>query len=298
MFFKPNKRRLSCRLKTNITLLGCTMIYGFFLAKPARPQHRIRSGTAIVLRLDDNKITVASDSRGTDPTTGGNHDDECKVSTLSDKFFFVGSGYLHATVRDPARQVLLTWDAHTLARRAFNATKVDITGVKSVEEITAEWGRLAAETLNGLPVQIRQGLVSRGGFTSSSALFVGLAQSGEIRAYAIRIIFDQIVQNFRADSQPIPFPRGQFSGMARGQEIMKEFLDGISPRSQKAMQDWKSRLGTKNEDEVNHQLVVQLVKWMILYDTSGKVGGVPEAVELSRGGTVHWIARCPAAENH
>jgi hypothetical protein len=294
MLLKPNKRSIGDWFKFQVKF-GCVVACGF-LAVSALPQVKATSGTTVVFRWDKDKVTVASDSRGTDPLTGSYHDNECKISAFGDKFFFVSSGTSHAVMKRDGRPIL-NWDSHLVARRAFESTKREQNGTKSVAEVSTNWANLAVRMFNAIPPEDRQRFITGAGFASPQPLFVGLDDDGEISAYTTNVFYDEAQQTFRPTMPPKRLPMGHTGGIARGQEIAREFMQGTSERARRDLGLWMATVRGQSQHEIDHEFVVQLVRWIILYDRTGWVGGSPEAIELSRDGTVRWIEQCPETEN-
>jgi len=83
----------------------------------ARPKLLFKRGTATVIKVDADRVIIASDSRVTLPT--GYRDDDCKIFALSHAVVFSGAGYRNISSAQPAG----TWDSHDIARESFALTQ-------------------------------------------------------------------------------------------------------------------------------------------------------------------------------
>ena len=82
-----------------------------------------------------------------------------------------------------------------------------------------------------------------------------------------------------------------YTSVGSGQQLVSEFA-GLS--SERAQAEW---IATQNQkinwpsEEADVRMAMRLVQLVIKYDTDKDVGGPIDAVELNKGGTVHWIQR-------
>lgn len=267
MVIKPNKRLTRC-LKIQIEIAAFIV----FLAPLARSQGI--SGTSVIVKWNQEKIIVVTDSRVSTVTGRKISDDDCKISTLSNEFF-VASAYtrkMDATTNGRR----MVWDSQETAKRAF-----EMSAPRSVEAVAAKWGEMWTHNLNQIKVGQRSGI-------SSEMLFAGL-NNGGIDMIVGRVFLDN---NLIFGFNTVKVPYNVVAGMARGTDIVSEFQEGKTSRSQRELQDWKKSLGNPTIDEFDRKWLIQLMRWVIKYDNGGWVGGQPEAIELRNNGSVQWLESC------
>jgi hypothetical protein len=289
MISKPNKRLVRW-LEFQIEALGCFTLFLLSFAPSAWSQLNYSSGTVVVFRWHKNKITVAADSRVTDPSTGTYRNDDCKIATIGDKTFFVSSGMRHFEA-EATGGFQLDWDSHEVARRAFKASHRGTSKAGDIRAVATNWAMTATKMFNTIPAKYREefgNLV----FLKSGApviLFAGLEENGEIDAYLASITYKGGI--FTPNAMRAPIDR--VISFGAGNTMVLEFNQSMTERAKNETRRWNSSAENKTADERDSEWIVKLVDWVIAYDQSGKVGGKTQAVELRQGGTVHWIQPCP-----
>jgi hypothetical protein len=277
---------------------GQSVLYAvlFVLALPTLASSQIRSsstGTTVVFRWDEDRITVAADTRSIDQDSGGHSDNDCKISTPSQTFLFVTSGYSRGQISDvETGKVYLDWDSHQAARDAFKAARTGGSGRKDVADVTANWARIAVARFNSIPAMYREQWVKKHKFAGTQVLFAGLTDLGKVSASGTWLTFDQQKDVFSAEAPQTP-PVGHILLMGLDRDLSEEFMNGGTERGRTAMESWRKTVILLSPEEQAHQLVIQLLRWVILYDQTGEVGGRTTAAELRQSDTVRWIDPCP-----
>ncbi|MFY9802768.1 MAG: hypothetical protein WA211_12655 [Candidatus Acidiferrales bacterium] len=260
------------------------------LSPVASPQVQLeRSGTAVFLWWRKDRVIVSADSRARQGPTTPPDDKDCKIEPLSTNFIFASSGVRRSNVQAIGEDGFsFNWDTHAMAQEVFNAVRSHRVGSEPQEVATA-WSSLASKTLNSVPPRFREVVRANTRIGTTKVMFVGLTDSSAIDVYVANITNNAI----EFTSVPIRPPMDQIYALAKGDDILKEFASQSSERSKREMREWESRARSMTPEQKDASLMVQLIRWTILYDTSGGVGGSPEEIDLKPHGTVRWLQKCP-----
>jgi hypothetical protein len=286
----PHKRILR-RFRGHKNLVPISLLYfSLFFLTPARSQIESSGtvGTVVVIRRTDNKIIVAADSRAAGGTRNEKNND-CKILALDNNLFVASAGIRNFNVEQDRPRIKLTWDSHDIAFESFASLSS-----KSVPRLAEDWATNGVRLLNQFPADERKQLADQTDFTAegSKLLVAGLNQQGSIDAKIAIVTFKRNEFVFQIIDVPFNFP----VGIARGHEIVDEFVSQSTERSKREFSNWKMTVVGKTQDQIDQLWIKQLVRWVIFYDNTGKVGGDTQEVELRSKGTVSWLEYGPCKD--
>lgn len=242
------------------------------------------SGTVVVFQLVDNKFIVAADSRGL--VKGIPHDTDCKISTFRHKVIFANSGN-GASVPD-SKDIAAgwtPWDTTQEARTAVSLTnfRKQKTAEALVNTIADAWGarmkHIWEVDYSRHPDVVKQAAASgQGGLTNG---IFAAAMNGTIAAVGRAITLQDGVVNVSPKNvescTKLPCAMGLVDVVT--QYVKGNSLLGLSPTEK----------------------VIKLVDLTSIHEQPNgtgvaPVGGPTDALELWKGGSIHWIQRkrnCP-----
>ena len=245
----------------------------------ARPKLLFKRGTATVIKVDADRVIIASDSRVTLPT--GYRDDDCKIFALSHAVVFSGAGYRNISSAQPAG----TWDSHDIARESFALTQS-----KHMDDVVSATAReWEAETLRFFagPPDALQDLYDSGVHDIFDAIFVGGDSKNQLVAIHDNVrITPSESPVVKITSEVLHPPALLVVGV---KDIAEEFANQTSPRALKEVAKWRDTVAKKDAADQEILFASQLVRWTILYGPEN-VGGDVDSVVVDSGG-VHWINR-------
>jgi hypothetical protein len=269
------------------------LIFAFFLLSCSNSNQAVNRaesilavsrGTIAIFNWDGSKAIAASDSQGNEMY--GLKANHCKIETLSDTFFFEGAGFNKATINSTGGSKIEI-DTHLMARKAFQAANSRRPSTDIIFNTAENWGKSLSDAWNSIPSSARPSLVNQAQFEAATMMFVGLDKRGELKPYLTWVSYDRFQNLFvvHAPHQPAEGAVVNVSGI--DQDLLAEFYTGSSERSKKEFEVWRKQYGNDPD-----QFYVQLIRWLIMYDTTKTVGGDPEVITLSSHGAVHWVAPC------
>lgn len=256
------------------------------------------NATTIVIGISGDKIVIAADSRVANED-GTHSDTACKIAALSDRFLFVVSGR--------ARDVTagkVGWDAKEQAKTAL----FEVLGrpwdpkqqpdVNFADDVANRWLDLIRQNIadNIRSVELARLKPNQ---LVVDGMFLGLSPAGNIRvAYAA--VRRSKGSPPRIEARPgrpylVPDAMAYMQLVPDKLELFDEFYKVTSPRANAELAISREQAHKWQPGEFEVRRAMRLVELIIKYDTAHDVGGPIDAVELRKGGTVHWIqqkAKC------
>jgi hypothetical protein len=257
---------------------------------------QVESGTVVIVGYSKKVVIVAADSRETDGH-GAYRDEACKIAALNDNLIFTAAGQ--------ARSILngtVLWDATREAKAAIADTQrqnSDNVG-DFLDRVAGKWGILLGANVAAnigpdelLKLSDDQEIVN--------GMFIGLDENQELHISheIIRVRIVQNVPKIGVDSVKVTTipDNAIFRALGEG-DISDEFEIGRSLRSKR----WRLEVPRFARE---HRISNEAAEAILRVDLTGAygkdrvpnnpnvqlVGGKTDAVELKRGGTVHWIQR-------
>jgi hypothetical protein len=259
------------------------------LLHPAAAQ--VQYGSVGGARFDENKIAVAADSRGIVNTSSGRGIDDsvCKVVALSRNIVFVSTGVVKSFGLGP---LVPDWDNVKLARDAIAKISAQSPDARpDIAKIANEWIGATEANFNAMAVQKPEEFRQRrpespGSFTV--ALLGGIDADGRMALFQMRI--DASDSGRRAEGR---FRRVENCGPYNLCVIGAQ--DMATEVAQKEVVDWAPPEGTSSED-YDVLRATRLVELTIQRHAGDDVGGMVDAIQLKRDGSLHWYAHkenCP-----
>jgi hypothetical protein len=252
-------------------------------------------GTAIVIGYSKDKIVIAAESRRGDEGKSY-EDDACKVTALSDRFLFTVSGR-----NDDKTDGVLGWDATEQAKSAFSRMSRLPLEFTPALDTASFWEETLLQNIND---HIRPSELANLGPTPMyiDGWFLGLSPMGNIQAayarigtiprtYPVRLYAPPVVDGGVLDTMEYRVQGGD-------QRLFDEFYKASSARAKAESSKTAELFKTWSSEEVDVREVIRMLELIIQYtDRPKDVGGPIDAVELKRGGTVHWIQRKPICKD-
>lgn len=250
-------------------------------------------GTILVATMTKNEVTVAEDSRVRE--NGRYTDDDCKIVILRGKIIFGFTG----TRSFDLTAVGIHWEAHAAAIQAYKMS-AHKTAYGTAEEfaILADHAFGDAIKVMGLGRFTQQTGADPNGI--AAAVFAGIDTSGELGQFVVDLSYSAGKSKIVSKIERVaPTATNLAPAFALGSDtdVVNEFLDGKSFRSQTEIAHWNQAMAGKSPDERTSLLAVQLVKWAIMYTKEPDIGGYVDYVVLSRAGIAdHRKASCQTSK--
>ena len=265
------------------------------------------SGTIIAVQFYAGRFLVGADSRGSgegvDPK---DIDKECKITPLGEKMFFAMTG--KTKVWDKSDRKTLLVDAHSAAKQAFRRFRSEPNTRGHIKNIADRWAAIVkSEFAEWSQLDPSEFVKETSEDYLASAVFGGTMSDGTLTAYIVYVQpYDEPMLNTarkpHVKTHVIPWnynpsSTGQVWG-AQDKDGVTEFYGGTSERADAARARLRRAIAsTPNADAeaLTMQFAIKAaLDWAIHKD---EVGGKIDILELTRGGSVRWIAVKPACQD-
>lgn len=256
---------------------------------------QLEHGTVVVSIVSSNRVIVAADSRALKP---GNlsSDDACKITALGTQLLFTEAG-----VSADTHTVLISKNRSIRqeAIRAFSKFQSSKSKADAVDEVSANWlrsvKRIYLRELESNPQKVLRS-ATNGVLIGSS--FVGLDQTGQVKAREIDITFDRAklgktgVPTLTVNNQLWNIAGQPIIKIFGHAEIIKEFRQESSERARAEEERWRLEMNAHRNEDTDLLYAVFLVDLTSSYAPAewGVGGPVDEAEMLPKAG-VQWIHR-------
>jgi hypothetical protein len=263
---------------------------------------QVVSGSIVIFNFTKDEFVVAADSLAGNKDTGVPDYSHCKIATFGHKFIFVSvgnAGWSNATGKGPVQ----SWGNIELARNAIHSANKQTCGA-DLDSITAQWAE---------EVKSRWDLVNR--LDRSQAINIAAANNGQFTAGVFigkRLTMEVATIGYNAHKLVDPIE----IGMAKGSDAITSCwpcgqLQGHKICGAGVHLDVAAKFCSerKHGDSINvrtllrgasesTKLAVKIVEMTIdTYEKTAKdVGGAVDAVTITKGGRIRWLARkdnCP-----
>ena len=264
----------------------------FVFVSPAFSQ--IKHGTIGVIYSSQDKIVMAADSRSSLPDRKDlpPEDSTCKLAALDGDVIFLSSG---GTEYRPFSSIDLVqrWTNNEEARIAYQKkVDTDLTAKGHIKQIAEQWGGSIESKFRFLysvhpEIVIAAAREEKGILTTG--VFGGFDSSGKLVLYRTVIPF---LESAGSISHSTTDETCDSCYHALGIiDIFNEFRNMETERAKMEAKEWKPEGTDPEVAETMH-----LVNLTIRYHDGNDVGGAVDAIEISRDGSLRWIARklnCP-----
>jgi hypothetical protein len=277
-----------------------TMLFANALFQ-GRPQIQSERGTTVVISETQDRIIIAADSRET-LQSGGYRDNGCKISVFDNKTVFVSSGHRHmeVTLTGSPKQSPGVWDSHDVAARSLKTAVSKSSGNQGgvIAAAAHEWEKNADRYFSSIMRIDPTAALNLGEPVAgeiSEGVFVGADSGGHIIAIEVVVKTNRAGPTIETSSQILG---SQSFNVMGANSVPLEFYHRSSARAIAEIKKWQGTLIGKDATERAVLTVTQLVKWSVLYDTSGEVGGDVDTVVFDPSGP-RWVYKkkyCKATE--
>jgi hypothetical protein len=253
-------------------------------------------GTLIVIELDNDRMLAGADSKEVGVSAG---QERCKITQLSDNVFFGAAG--DTTVMDGNSLGLAAiYDAHVVAKQAFEKFKQKSNSDLRTRQIANEWGRIIKGRIeriisnnpkNPPPIKTVQGV------------FIGNTFNKEWSIYTINLV---VLPASKGKKLPtvsfgvrpsVPTPSNNVAFLGAGGVYAAEFYAGRTGRAYEARRVNEYLISTTpgvDRSEFTMESAINAAEqWA---PPEAGVGGDIVVIEL-KNGSIRWIKECPKKTN-
>lgn len=254
---------------------------------------QVQHGSVAVIYYSDahDKIIMAADSRALWTDRSAPDDTVCKIAAPQGKLLFVSTnfgGWKNGGITDPVPSWMNVEEIH----RAYDTASILYTAPGArVHGAADEWGKLITSHFRALLMEhpeVVTDIASKNDGVLTKAFIGGLGNRGTMLMWKTTVSYQQGIVSYEMHGVSCPnsfCPLGEI-------KIAQEFANQTSPRAKKEAKQWKPPTSSKPED-YDTLKTMRLVELTIKYYKGNDVGGIIDAVEMSKDGSVRWFAVKP-----